>query len=48
MLYPFLGGSDYTPEAWFWRHCDLVVVFGLSACNALLPIPQSVGEVCAL
>ena len=45
MLHPFLEGSNYTPEAWFWRHCDLVVVFGLSACNALLPTPQSLAEV---
>lgn len=45
ILFPFLGGSDYHPAAWFWRHVDLAVVFGLSAISALLPVPASLTEV---
>ena len=47
MLFPFLGGSDYGTAAWYWRHVDIVVVFGLSATNALLPTPASILETAA-
>jgi hypothetical protein len=46
-LFPFQGGGDYSEEAWFWRHVDLVVVFGLSATNALLPTPDSLVDIVA-
>lgn len=45
LLYPFLNGSDYRVESWFWRHIDIAVVFGLSATTALLPTASSLTEV---
>ena len=44
ILFPFIGGSDYGPASWYWRHVDIVIVFGLSATNALLPTPASLLE----
>ena len=45
LLYPFLNGSDYRVESWFWRHIDMAIVFGLSATTALLPTASSLTEV---
>ena len=47
LLYPFLGGSDYVPTSWFFRHIDMSVVLGLATLGALLPLPATLLQLAA-
>ena len=41
ILAPFVADSGYAPHGWFWRHVDMLIVLGLNALAALLPLPAS-------
>lgn len=47
LLFPFLGGSDYVPTSWFFRHIDMSVVLGLATLGALLPLPATLLQLAA-
>lgn len=40
----FLKDSGYIVRAWYWRHLDMIILLGLAALAALLPLPASLPQ----